>query len=488
MADNTKIWPIFRSANWGLSDDLFTGIKNSFYYSNDMEIREDAKSIYPKQAPRQWAKYDLWARNVVWYCQASRYFNWHWYVFTEKDVFKIDTENEVATSLWVSSWISTEWIHDAELFNWYVYFSTWSHLYRISQSAADANWASAGNFTVMNLNSSSYHPLYATDIMMVVGNGKEVSKVTKEVPDQVQAWITLQDDYQVKFLNELWWFIRVIAEDWYYWAELLLWDKVSSAADEIIPMNWYKFLQSRIYNWYHYLLSNRWLWLINWYQFYILKRMEELASYDRKENWMIVYDDKLYFVKSDWIYIYWAKNKNYNDVLNLWSARDDGWVPWALATDWHTIVYSEANKSWGVNTSHTYVYLRAPYTDDVSLYRWQNWELQTMAYFGSSMSEIKQAMYLRVWYYIYSWYIKVYYRTEADVTSEDPDDWNWHELTQDWWLWPNSDMRAPFATSLKLNCRFQWIQFKFELNQSRTQSQPRTNLYSADLYYNDMLD
>ena len=51
MADNTKIWPIFRWANWGLSDDLFTGIRNSFYYSNDMEIRQDAKSIYPKPVP-----------------------------------------------------------------------------------------------------------------------------------------------------------------------------------------------------------------------------------------------------------------------------------------------------------------------------------------------------------------------------------------------------------------------------------------------------
>ena len=51
MAENTKIWPIFRWANGWISDDLFTGIKNSYYYSNDMEIREDAKSIFPKPVP-----------------------------------------------------------------------------------------------------------------------------------------------------------------------------------------------------------------------------------------------------------------------------------------------------------------------------------------------------------------------------------------------------------------------------------------------------
>jgi hypothetical protein len=47
-----KIWPIFRWANWGLSDDLFTGVRNSFYYSNNMEVLEDANWIYPKQSPR----------------------------------------------------------------------------------------------------------------------------------------------------------------------------------------------------------------------------------------------------------------------------------------------------------------------------------------------------------------------------------------------------------------------------------------------------
>ena len=54
-------------------------------------------------------------------------------------------------------------------------------------------------------------------------------------------------------------------------------------------------------------------------------------------------------------------------------------------------------------------------------------------------------------------------------------------------------MRSPFATTLKLNCRFQWIQFKFVLtncvyDDNWTTKTKDTNLYSADLYYNDMLD
>ena len=484
MADNTKIWPIFRSANWGLSDDLFTGIKNSFYYSNNMEIREDSKSIYPKQSPRATKSFDLWQATWDWAvgrAVAARYFNSSRYVFTQKKVFILDTENNTATP--IADWF-TENLIDVELFAWYVYIATRTHLYRISQSAATADWATSTNFTDIALNSSSYHPLYATDVLMAVGNGSEVWKVTREIPDQVQTGMTLQSDYKVKFLNELWWFIRVTADDWYYWAEILLWDKVS-AANEIIPMNWYKFLQSRIYNWYHYLLSDKWLWLMNWYQFYILKRIKDISTQDKIQNWMIVYDDKLYFVKSDWIYIYWAKNKNYTDVLNMWSATysPESWLPNALATDWKDIVFTEISKYWGSENAHLWVHLYSEW-----YYRWQEWELQTMAYFGSSMSEIKQAMYLRVWYWISFGNIKIYYRTEADESNTSPDSWTWHELTPRWWLTKSSDMRSPFATSLKLNCRFQRIQFKFVLSQNMEWTLPYTKLYSADLYYNDMLD
>ena len=490
MADNTKIWPIFRWANWGLSDDLFTGIKNSFYYSNDMEIREDAKSIYPKESPRSWKAIDLWDSSGQ--IRASIYFNSRWYVFTAEDVYKLNLSTWTATSLWVSGWLSWK-IDDAELFNWKVYFSIQNYLYSIDQSAADANWAAEANFDKMSLNLSSDHPLYATATFLAVGNWNVVWKVTKEIPDQVQDWILLQTDYEVRFINELGGFLRVTASDGHYWNEIILWDETSDAANEVIPMNWYKFLQSCIYNWYHYLLSDKWLGLMNWYQYYILKKADDLWNTYAK-NWMLVYDDKLYFVTKDWLYIYWAKNKNYADVLNLWSAKATvRWKPFALWTDWDKLVYSELN--W--DTGHYYVYV---YSRNEN--KWESWEIQTMCYFWNSLSEIKQSMYLRVWYHIpkrtyagveYTWNIRIYYRTEVDAIDDNPENRWWHELTLNWWLTEKSDMRSPFATTLKLNCRFQWIQFKFVLTNCRwtewaTVKSKDTNLYSADLYYNDMLD
>jgi hypothetical protein len=473
MADNTKIWPIFRSANWWLSDDLFTWVKNSFYYSNNIEIREDAKSIYPKQTPRQWTEFDLWESVDYWVVKASIFFNNAWYVFCQYEVYKLNTNTDTVIPLWVYSW-DTEEILDAEIFNWYVYFATTKHLYRISQTAADANWATKSNFTEISLKTSSNHPLYATDVLLAVGNWNEVSKVTKEIPDQIQDWIKLQTDYRVEFLNELWWFLRITATDWHYGNEILLWDKVNTVADEVIPMSWYRFLQSCIYNWYHYLLSDKWLWLVNWYQFYILKRIPTTSTGGMSDNWMIVFDDKLYFVTDKYIYIYWAKNKNYPDVLNVWSTTEWGWYPYAIATDGKDLIYSETGMvSWDY---HTFVYLYKIWE-----FKWSNWEFQTMWYFWNSMSEIKQSMYMRVWYNIPdSWYIKIYYKTEASPNTWNDSDRT--ELTQSWWLTKSSDMRSPFATSIKLNCRFQWIQFKFVLNWIWTK------LYSADLYYNDMLD
>ena len=480
-----KIWPIFRWANWGLSDDLFTGIRNSFYYSNNMEVLEDANWIYPKQSPR-WTQIDLGTRSAVWEVVAVLYFNDSRYAFCQKNIFKIDFELETVTPLasWIW-WLSNNSVEDAEIFNWYVYISTNTHLFRISQTASDSSWGSQSNFTDIWLNQSWYHPLYASDICLVVWNWQEVSKVTREIPDQLQDWFKLQSDYYVKFIDELWWFIRVTASDWYYWWEILLWDKISAVADEIIPMSWYDIKQSCIYNWYHYLLSDKGLGLINWYQYYILKKNVEVPNYAPPANWMLVYDDKLHFVTTYWLFIYWAKNKNYTDVLSLWTERKDEYgAPMALSTDWVSLIYTEWSLSENDNKGHIYVYRYYKWTE-----KWTNWVLYTMWYYWNSLSEIKQAVYLRLWYYLSShWTIKVYYRTEADAISPDNTQWAWHELTPMDWFDKNSDARSPFATTFKLNCRFQWIQFKFEIMESSYTGVSPTKIYSADLYYNDMLD
>ena len=344
MADNTKIWPIFRSANWGISDDLFTGIKNSYYYSNTLEIREDAKSVYPLDKPAiSWERYStyLWTDTdrPVAIIQSSSSYN-KIYVFVWKSVYYVDVEADTATKL--CSFTSDD-ICDAETFNWYIYITTTSWLYIIEEGALAADWVTMAAATSVtstepylwriyqfNL-ATSYHPLYASETILCVWDKNEMKKVLRETCNAISDWFTLQEWYTIKLITELWWYVRVVASDLMWWSEILLWDKVSSAVTETIPFPWYNFLQTEIYWWYQYLLSSKWLWVLNWYQFYILKKAQEWSVSSSARNAMVVYNDKLYFCTSNWIYIYWAKNKNYTDVLSLWMKVSQCWC---LFTDW----------------------------------------------------------------------------------------------------------------------------------------------------------
>ena len=496
MADTTKIWPIFRWANGGLSDDLFTGIKNSFYFSNDMEIREDAKSIFPKPIPayadaNAWI--DVWdwtsGKNEV-KCVTYWSHDW-WLICTDRVIYKYRN--------WVVTELCTMWedICDMEIFNWYIYVSTKTHLYYKKDNGWNRlDMASSTDATAQNygrcaetLTSNWTHPLYASDVCLCVWDTNLLRKVTKEIYNSIQDWFEIQNEYYIRFINELWWFVRVVATDEPYGSEVLLWDKISEAPSEVIPLEWYSIIWAAIYNWYHYLLSNKGLWLLNWYQYYLLKKAEWNVD-TTVRNCMCVYDDKLYFVTSNWVYIYWAKNKNYADVLDLWHKVEDWFELWAIwAYKWWIMVTRNYKYEWWVRT---------PIRIGENYWLATTWEVQTMCYFWTSMSEIKQSEYLRVGYHLWkewtnSGNIHIYYRTEADATTDNPEEWQWHEVTKPAWLYADWNMRSPFATTLKLNCRFQWIQFKFVLTNCVYTSwadtlTKDTNLYSADLYYNDMLD
>lgn len=481
MADNTKIWPIFRWANGGLSDDLFTGIRNSFYYSDKIEIRQNSKAIYPAR----WVDYQ-WEK-VSWKPVEMLYHGWKWYIFTDSwTIYKSDlysTTTQLATG--INFWE----IYDAEIFGDYFFFTSDKWLFQISTSAADADWSNLDPDNPLYALTSwfDYYPLRASDSLLAIGNGNELKKVTLELQTLVQDWFALPAWYEIRFIDELWYYLRVSIDDGFYWSEVALWDKISTYPSEVIPLAWYRIYGSIIFQWYHYLLSDKWLWLLNWYQFYTLKKLRIWST--KVCNCMCVHDEKLYINLpwSDWttegIYIYWAKNKNYNDVL----AQQRSWNYWCVASNGSSFVVAKKD-AWST-------YELWELTSTVPRVWWQindEWELWTMAYFGNSLSEIKQSMYLRVWYEIPTWWnIKIYYRTEADWYWLNPAETVvWHELTKPEWLYADWDMRSPFATSLKLNCRFQWIQFKFVLKQWTANSYKNRNtyLYSADLYYNDMLD
>ena len=441
MADNTKIWPIFRWANWWLSDDLFTGIQNSFFYSQNLEIREDMRSIYPCNQAKIAAGGATLSGTPVKMIQYNTY---TWAVFSGAKVYVFNSNtNTIDGGTTLTGWD----VRDAEIFGDKIFVTTDTKLLSFSYSSPD--WSSPTS--VATLTSCAYHPLQATSTVLCVGDKNIIKVVLYNALWTAIDQITLSSNCVVKLLDYLWWYTRIVIEKDYYKNEIWLWDNSKDAINERIPMDWYKFLQSCIYKWKHYLVSDKWLWLINWYDYYIIKRFNKFSD---NLNSICVHDDKMYIGGTDWVYIYWAKNKNYNEVLAMWTYT---WAKiWALGSNYVDILTSKSWKIWANTNTAT------------------DWQLDTMWYYGNSLSEIKQAMYLRVGYKVQEWWdIHIYYKTNEK---------DWTELTEQSPLTANRDMRSPFATSLKLNCRFQWIQFRFVL------SGWNTHVYSADLYYNDMLD
>lgn len=441
MADNTKIWPIFRWANWGLSDDLFTGIQNSFFYSQNLEIREDMRSIYPCPQAKIAAGGATLSGTPVKMIQYDTYV---WAIFSGSKVYVFNSVTGVIDG---GTTLSGGAVRDAEIFGDKIFVTTNTKLLSVDYSSPD--WSNPTE--VATLNSCDYHPLQATSTTLAIGDKNIIKIVLFNALNTAVDQITLSSNCVVKLLDYLGGYTRIVIEKDYYQNEIWLWDNSKEAINERIPMDWYKFYQSCIYKGKHYLVSNKGLWLLNGYDYYIIKRFEKFSD---NPNSICVYDDKLYIWGTDWIYIYWAKNKNYSEVLAMWTYT---WSEiWALGSNYQDIITSMNWKVWANTVSPT------------------DWYLDTMWYYGSSLSEIKQSMYLRVGYKVPEWWeIHIYYKTNEK---------DWTELTNPDGLTANWDMRSPFATSLKLNCRFQWIQFRFELEWEGT------HVYSADLYYNDMLD
>ena len=441
MADNTNIWPIFRWANWWLSDDLFTGIQNSFYYSKNIEIREDMRSIYPCPQSKVATASSTVTSTPVKMLQITDTIR---AVFSSDKVYTFNSENE---SISEAHDFDIR-VCDACVFGNKIFVSTRTKLYQYNYENPD--WSNP--VEICSLTDNTYHPLLPTSTTLVIGDKNIIKVILYNALNTAIDQITLASNCLVKLLDFLWWYTRIVIEKDYYRNEIWLWDNSKEAINERIPMDWYKFYQSVVYKGQHYLVSNKWLGMMNWYNYFIIKRFDKFSD---NINSICVYDDKIYIGWTDWIYIYWAKNKNYSEVLAMWTYT---WAKvGALASNYQDIFTSTGTKIWFNTNAAT------------------DWEIQTMAYYWNSLSQIKQCLYMRLWYKITDgWFIKAYYRTDK-VNSRT-------EFTMDWWLTSQSNMRSPFATSIKLNLRFQWIQFKFVL------SWEDTHLYSADLFYNWMLD
>lgn len=453
MAESDLLAPIFRWAFGWLSDDIFTGIDTSFYSSKNIDIRGNAKWISLNKA----LVLDSSTTIVEWI----------------NAMFKTSTGKMMAfgSSGWIYWKDTTTWakittdspattIYSACEFNGYIYWTTATYLHRLAIGNLSGNISATDVINRQAITSAVYHPLLVSTGDMFVGHWWKIGKVWIE-----NVWedlITMDSVWTVKELNDLWWSIRVVTITTAWNSNIYLWDWTNTNPDQTVPLKWFDVKHSAIFNGYNYLTTNKWLWILDWYKIYPIKKLNELNN----NIWSItVYDEKLYMWWTGWVYCYGTKNKNYPEVLNFELSSSNGEatdVIGAIYSDWVDLYVSWSNGSkFGIDklSSDTY------YTTG---------ELVSKAYYARALYEIKETIRAIVWFSkLRDW--------ESIKLSYSCDWWAYTEIltiNYSTVLWDLRTEDLIFAS-----WSFQYIQIKIELwwNWTTTPS-----FYNFDLIFNSI--
>jgi hypothetical protein len=444
MAESNVIAPIFRWANGWIADDIFTGINNSYFYSENIEIRENSKGISLSKKLVQdtattnqirvitKAKSDLliaWGNG--WICYKCD--NWTWSA--------------------VSTW-NNQARYSAAVFNSYVYRCSDSALYKVAIS--DFSSSSVTPTKVTDLSTTTYHPMLVSMGDLYIWNGSKLSKV--DVSNVFSDLFTMETWGIITKLNDLGWAIRVITQSALWNSNIYLWDGVSDIPDETIPLIWYVTYQSQIYNGYPYLVTNRGLGILDWYKIYPLKKCDDFASID---NWIWIYNERLVIAGKNWIYSWGAKNKNYNEVLSYdYVASGD---VTAIFSDWIDL-YVAWKKTWDTTTYWIDKLSNSAYNT--------SWYLITRWYYANSLKEIKEWILAWIGYStLTTWQsIEIQYSVNG---------WSFETLRT---ITPTTDTIESFTEDLFVRDRFQYIQFKIILNWWGTNT---PSFYALDFMFNN---
>ena len=444
MAESNVVAPIFRWANWWIADDIFTGINNSYFYSENIEVRENSKWIsLSKKLVQDTTTTDK--INVITKATSSLFIAWgHGWV-----CYKCSSGTWSA----VSTWNTKEWL-SAAVFNDYVYRCVDNALYKVAVS--DFSSASVTPTKVTDLTSANYHPMLVSMGDLYIWNGSKLSKV--DVSNVYSDLFTLEKWGIIIKLNDLWWAIRVITQSALWNSNIYLWDWVADEPDETVPLIWYVTYQSQIFNWYPYIITNRGLWILDWYKIYPLKKCDDFANI---QNWIAVYNERLVIAGTKWIYSWWAKNKNYPEVLSYdYELTTANAEITCICSDWIDlfVAWKTSNSSWIDKLSN-------------SLYN-TTWELITRWYYANSLKEIKDGISAGIWYSV----LKTGESIEIQYSV------NWGAFTSLRTITPTTQTLESFTEDLFVRDRFQYIQFKFILNWNWDTT---PSIYAFDFMFNN---
>lgn len=446
MAESNVIAPIFRWANGWIADDIFTGINNSYFYSENIEVRENSKWISLSKKLVQATSSDYKINVIVkatstlfialwnsWACKKCK--NGNWSV--------------------VNTGVSQAFLSGA-VFNDYLYVATRSVLYKVAVSDINSN-ATVTLTKVDDLTSADNHPMLVSMGDLYIWNGSKLSKV--DVSNVFSDLFTMETGWVITKLNDLWGAIRVTTQSALWNSNIYLWDWVSDIPDETIPLIWYVTYQAQIYNGYPYLITNRGLGILDWYKIYPLKKIDDFADID---NWIWVYNERLIIAGKNWIYSWGAKNKNYNEVLSydyvasgevtcIYSDWIDLFVAWKKTVDLTTTYWIDKLSD---STFNSTGYL---------ITRW---------YYANSLKEVKEWILAWIWYStLTTWQsIEIQYSVNG---------WDFTTLRT---ITPTTQTIESFTEDMFVRDRFQYIQFKIILSWNWTDT---PSFYALDFMFNN---
>lgn len=447
MAESNVIAPIFRWANGWIADDIFTWINNSYFSSKNIEIRENSKGISLTKKLAS-ATTTTNAINVIVKVSDNMFIA----LWNSGVCKKCKNGNWSA----VSTWLSTDAISGA-VFNDYLYRCSATKLYKVAVS--DLSSASVTPTEVSSLTNSKHHPMLVSMGDLYIWNGEKLSKV--DVTNVYSDLFTLEKWGIITKLTDLWWAIRVITQSELWNSNMYLWDGVSDLPDETVPLIWYVTYQTQIFNGYPYIVTNRGLWILDWYKIYPLKKCDDFADI---ENWIWVYNERLIIAGSKWVYSWWAKNKNYTEVLSYDYELTE-------ANGKVTCIYSDGidlfvayKTTWATPT-----YWIDKLSD--SIYNTSG-ELITRWYFANSLKEIKDWILAGIGYSV----LKTNESIEIQYSINGGNFTTLRTIT------PSTDTITDFTEDLFVRDQFQYIQFKIILNGDGTTT---PSFYVLDLLFNN---
>lgn len=470
MAQDSAIAPILRTAMWWLADDKFTWVDWSFADAVNLDIRSCIREISISQRPTLLP----WLTSQ---CTAMIYTSNNKLVVFCSD-WKIWLANSQFTAL-TAVMTATPWtkIISACEFNDYLYWTTSGKLHRIKLTDISSDWTWWESINWESLETSNYYPMVASMWDMYVWHGWNIGKV--DISNVWNDMIIMDSNWVIKHLLDLWGNIRVITAPMAWRSTMYLWDWVWDSPQQTVPLNWVDVLQTIIYNWYHYIVTSDGMGIMDWYRIYWLNEVKDFSA----NMGAIAVINKYLLIgsKNEYIYQYWAKTKNYTEVLNkeyvITAAQGATGhfeidniitVGKKIFFSWHT---DGTTPSYWVNLLDTELKSEATC--------WDYWYLITRAYYADTMYSVKETLRALIWFQALraGEQIKIYYSI----------DWWEFELLQTYTQ--STEIFDNFTDDIIINSQdFQYIQFKIELYKGETDwvsTSPRFNM--LDLVFNNSI-